>query len=85
MSAVTAPNQLPDRGPAKVDISNPDAVATAVVDTAYTILPGVDESLNDAIVQAAALLDQKMPDAVRTFRPATGAGAEVAGRSIRST
>lgn len=75
-SAVAAPNQLPDLDPAKVDTSNPDAVATAVVDTAYTMLPGVDESPNDAIVRAAALLDQKMADAVRTFRPSTGAGAD---------
>jgi hypothetical protein len=75
-SAVAAPDRLPDLDPTTVDTSNPDAVATAVVDTAYTMLPRVDESPNDAIVRAAPLLDQKMADAARAFRPATGAGAE---------
>ena len=75
-STMATPDRLPDLDPAKVDTGNPDAVATAVVDTAYTMLPRVDESPNDAIVRAAALLDPKMADAARTFRPATGAGAE---------
>ena len=75
-STLATPDRLPDLDPAKVDTANPDAVATAVVDTAYTMLPRVDESPNDAIVRAAPLLDPKMADAARTFRPATGAGAE---------
>jgi hypothetical protein len=40
------------------------------------MLPRVDESPNDAIVRAAPLLDPKMAEAARVFRPATGAGAE---------
>lgn len=75
-TTIDVPNQLSPLDPSTVDVSSPDAVAVAVVDTAYTMLPGVDESPNDALVRAAALLEQKLADAAHDFRPVTGAGTE---------
>lgn len=70
------PSTLPDLDPATLDVDDPDDVAVAVLETMYTYLPAVDNSPNDALLRAHALLNGQMATAAREWQPPTGPGRE---------
>ena len=72
--AKVIPYSLPTLELSDVDTSNPDEVALAFAETAYTLLPSVDRNQNEGMVRAAPVLTDQLAAGVRAFDPPTGPG-----------